>query len=215
MRKIYRWYNQKHGIYSSRIIQINSQRGQISNWEHRYLTETLISEIWQSWCLFSRATFFASIRGAKFRDGSFVPRRDGDNSWRRLGYEASAYKKMMTPKENKHQSFKMLNEPTWGDLDAFIRIISGANPPNKSALLAAYGGSFQGVKDLQKIRNCCAHKNIENYLDIRSLAISYVISPNATPTDIAWSIKKGSSLLAIESWLHETRLIADMATASC
>lgn len=214
MRRLYRWYRGRFVVYNSRIAYLQSQSGRIEAWEHRYLSETLISDIWQSWCLFSRALLFNSIRGAKCRDGSVLAARAGDNSWMRLGYESSTYKSGGIPKHAGHAAFAMRKEPTWGDIDCFVKIVMGLKPANEAVLLAAYGGNFRGVKDLQRIRNCCAHKNIENIFDVRQMGLTYMITSRATPVDIAWSYKQGGTSLAIESWLHETIVIADLATAN-
>jgi hypothetical protein len=214
MRKLFNWYSYKYGAYLSRSHELLSRKGSIPEWEHRYLTESLMSDIWQTWCLFNRTLIFKSIRGAKFRNGASVSGRAGDNSWLRLGYESSAYKSGRNTTAFGHSNFAMWKEPTWGDLDAFVKIIMGFNPPNSANLLAAYGGNFDGVKHLQNIRNCSAHKNVENYLDLRSLALVYSLPPVITPVSIVWSMKLGTNTLAIESWLRETIVIADMATAS-
>ncbi|MGZ5221862.1 MAG: hypothetical protein ACXWC7_17375, partial [Chitinophagaceae bacterium] len=146
------------------------------DWEFRFLSESLLSEIWQSWCLFSRILLLKSLRGCKVRDGGGVNARLGDNSWNRICYEASYAVRRRNVTPAGHHSFKMRQELTWGDPNVFIQAVQHFSPPNQAALLSAYGMPLDGIKHLQKVRNSCAHKNIENILELRTLNSIYDFS---------------------------------------
>lgn len=107
----------------------------------------------------------------------------------------------------------MRYEPTWGDISALIKMVNALAPANKSQLLTALGLPFTGPKHIQMVRNCAAHKTIENLASLRNeLALTYAISGAITPAEVVWANKLGTTDLAIDLWLHEMRIIGEVAT---
>lgn len=211
---LYRWFNRRARAYECRIFNIYTKRDSYDAWEYRYLTETLLSEIWQTWCLFSRVLLLKSLRGCRARNGDFIIGRVGENSWERVCYEAVNFIKNRKITDEGHKNFKMKYELTWGDVDVFIKAVNYFSPSNKSALLSSYGLPFEGVKHIQKVRNSCAHKNIENMNELARLSTYYDFYRLSSPIDIVWTLKRGGNLLAIESWIDELNIIAKNATVS-
>lgn len=210
--KLYDNFDSRCQSYTARINHIISMRSSIDNWKYNYLTEVLVSDIWQSWCNFCRNLLFSSCRGAYARDGSIIAKRGGDNSWERLGYEASQGIRNQTLRTNGHVNFAIRKEPTWGDLDKFIKATQALQPSNSNTLLSIFG-SFTELKNLQLVRNACAHKNVETITDLLSLSSEYSFSELNCVTELAWQNKKvGGHEFAIELWLYEMNLIADYAT---
>lgn len=213
--KLYKKFDYRCKSYDARLKDILSRKNKIPTWQFNYLSEVLISDIWQNWCLFSRELIMASCRGTTARDNSRISGRLGDNSWQRIGYEASQFALSRTSSTSPtgHINFLRWKEPTWGSLDKFIMIVNGLNPANKTTLVSTYG-SFSSINDLQKLRNACAHKNVETIYGLYPLTARYKFSKLTSPSDVAWSQLNKGSELALEFWLYEMNLIADYATST-
>lgn len=213
--KLNGWLNNRLSGYVVKSAELQSLIGRVPDWQHRYLTESLVSEIWLTWCLFSRHLIHKSLRGGKARDNTTISPRVGDNSWQRIGHECAR-----ASQANNHQTatpanFSMRKEPTWGDINSLIKIISALSPANSGQLLTAFGLPFVGPKHIQIVRNCSAHKTVENLMSLRTdFIFHYSISRNATPYEVAWSNRVGSNDIAINLWIHEMKTIGNIATAT-
>ncbi len=213
LAKAYKKFNSRCFSYKSRADEIYLKSIKLSKWEFNYLTEVLLSDMWQSWCKFNRTMFLSSCWGTKARNGDLITGIAAGKSWQRLCYEAkqSAFGNNTTPQG--HLNFLMRKEPTWGDLDVFLRIISRVQPSNEQQLSTAYG-SFHNIKQLQLIRNACAHKNQETFLDVKLLNRHYSGAAISRPTEVAWKFNPAKRALAVDIWLYEMRMIADLATST-
>ncbi len=210
--KLYRHFDMRCKSYSNRANEILSSRGSISIWQFNYMTEVLISDVWQAWNFFCRELFMSSYRGCVARNGQLIAGLAGDHSWKRIAYVAKQAKSNKSPTSNGHNAFPIRNEPTWGDLSVFIDIVNKIRPDNYNNLLASYG-SFSSLKQLQYIRNACAHKNVETMDEIRQLSSVYRGGKIKSATDLAWRINISESVHGIELWIFEMNLIADLATS--
>ncbi|HBW2208631.1 hypothetical protein FKK34_06250 [Klebsiella quasipneumoniae] len=171
-----------------------------------------MSDLWQNWCHFCRSLIHKSCRGAISADNStIIPRIIcPDNSWQRLGYEAKQRGNSL--KTNGHNGFLIRYEPTWGDLNVLIGIISALKPNNQNCLLAAFGMGLNDINYLQLARNACAHKNVESIKGlINETHLYYNVTHLKRPSDLAWSMKIGTHSFAFNSWLYEMRVIAKNA----
>jgi len=213
--KLNRWALTRLTGYERKSNQLQGQLGLIPDWQHRYLTESLLSEIWLTWCLFSRHLIHKSLRGSSTRDNQRIPPRPGDNTWKTIGHQSSRASKAQNHQSPTPADFLMRWEPTWGDISSIIKIINALSPANKNQLLTAYGLPFEGPKHLQQVRNCAAYKTIENLQSLRSkFALTYDLPPMATPSEVAWSLRIGTPDIAIHLWLSELKTIADVATST-
>lgn len=213
LAKLYKIFDSRCKSYDKRKQDILNAKGSIPEWKFNYLTEVLISDVWQSWTKFCRSLIIYSCKGTKARDGAVILKRSCDNHWKRITYEAKSANQTRVPKPNGHLNFQMRDEPTWGDIDVFLRIVSGLAPSNSNVLLTTYG-SFLSLKDLQMLRNACAHKNVETVLDLNQLSSRYNFSKLKCATELAWAVSNSGTEYAIELWLYEMNLIADYATSS-
>jgi len=211
LEKLYRDFDARCNSYNRRVLEI--VQGSYSDWEFRYLTEVLLSDVWQSWCRFCRILYLTSCRGCTARDGSSITPINEDHSWRRLGYIASQRMRNRSVTPNGHLNFEMRKEPTWGDLDVFIKIAQGVPLSNKNTLLSSFG-SFSSLKSMQLVRNACAHKNVETISNLNGLSTSYSFSRLGFATDLVWSNCNSNGVFAIDVWIYEMNLIADLATAT-
>ena len=69
------------------------------------------------------------------------------------------------------------SEPTWGDVDALVRIIGELRPSNAPQLLAAFSSCYSHARALQLIRNCASHNHKQNISEIQKLRSAYVVFP--------------------------------------
>lgn len=207
------WLSSRLTKYSIRASELQRQLGQIPPWQHRYLTESLISDIWLSWCWFSRVLIHKSVRGTKARDATKVAGRRGDNSWQRIGHQCNKAVRAQNDNGILAAGFQMRFEPTWGDISALIKMVNTLAPANQGQLLTALGLPFSGPKHMQIVRNCAAHKTVESLSFLRSeFSLVYAISGVATPAEVVWANKVGTPDLAIDLWLHEMKIIGEVAT---
>ncbi len=207
------WLDGRLRKYSVRVLFLQGQIGRIPPWQHRYLTESLISDIWLSWCWFSRILIHKSLRGTKASDSAVVSGRSGDNSWQTIGYQCKRVLNSKNHNVSAPANFVMRLEPTWGDIASLIKIVNTLAPSNQGQLLTALGLPLTGPQHIQLIRNCLAHKNIESVLNLRSgFALTYTMPPTCTPAEIAWSNLRGSADLAIDLWIEDMRTIGAYAT---
>ncbi len=210
---IYKSFRKQLFLLEQRASDIRNEIGTVSAWRTKFLTETLISELWQAWCLFCRNLLLQSCLGARTRSGNVVASRLRDNSWRRLGYEAAQSAKRKPIKPGKSLSH-IRQEPTWGDQNKIIDIINGLQPINKNELLTAFGLPLLGPKHLQTVRNACAHKNQETIAAVMALQLYYRFSSFSSPHAIAWELEISRNQLAFFCWIDDLAQIADSATNS-
>lgn len=190
----------------------------ISRWERRALSEVLVSDLWQLWNTFVRAMCLRSCEGCTTRSGLTVPARAGDNSWQRISYEASKYaqasKNKTRPKvqaTGRHRARRQ--DPTWGDLATIVDVVNGLSPANARNLSTAFGATAQGLKDLQRVRNACFHKNRETWNDVKALEkVSFASSDTRDPSDLAWKSYLGESTPAIFKWIEAVLAVCKAAT---
>lgn len=212
LQKLYSKFDRRCKSYSARLLEISNNKPHLSDWEFNYLTEVLISDIWQTWCSFCRELVFSSCRGTRARNGDFIAKRVGNNSWKRLGYEASQVAKNQAIAANGHLNFAIRKELTWGDIHKLLLVINHLSPGNKNHILSTIG-SFTNFKHLQQLRNACAHKNIETISDINSLKTHYHFTKLACAPQLAWAFCLSENITALELWLFEMNLIADIVTS--
>lgn len=217
MRDMYKAFVSRCSVHQKRIDELRSRRGSLDTWTMSRLTESLMSDIWQTWCLYCRNIAHISCRGSICLDGNAFSARIShpDNSWRRLGYEAQNRRNQNRITNNGHQTFLMRYEPTWGDLDVMLEIIQALAPVNQNTLSSAFGMGMVSLKHLQLARNACAHKNVETITQLsQQMKIHYQFNNLKEPSDLAWSFLRGTTTFAFYNWLLEMKTIARFASAT-
>lgn len=204
-------YLKRFIVIQNRAQEAQSLLSHLEPWRLRYLTEGIISDLWQSWCTFCRNVILFSCEGTVTRNGSTVISREGSNSWQRIGYEAACAARGANVHPTRHLSYRR-HEPTWGDQNKIIDIVMRVGPTNSNALLTAFGLPVYGPRHLQIVRNACSHKNIESIKDVRNLSINYFAAPLHSPSDLAWFIDRNSNCCGIYSWCDDLSLIVEEAT---
>lgn len=216
MKKLYKALISRCAVHEKRIDELRTLRPSLDKWTFDRLTESLMSDIWQTWCLYCRNVAHTSCRGGECLDGAIIAKRlsINDNTWERIGYEAKSRKNISGAKVNGHNGFLMRYEPTWGDLNVMLDVIQAIGTVNKNQLLTAFGMGLTSINHLQKARNACAHKNVETISELSNeMVIYYSISHLKKPSDLAWSFLRGSHTFAFYNWLFEMRIIAMHASS--
>lgn len=182
-------------------------------WELRFLSESLIFNIWLDWNNFVKEIFVKSCGGAITRQGTVVPpRAAADNSAERICYEVKQYALGCQPKLGK--TYEGSLDPTWANPDKIIACITGLAPANINSLQQAFGaGNLVGHKRIHLVRNACAHKNRVNRASVKALMTTYTTTHFFDPIDVIWGSNTSTNTIAIFEWISDLETMADIATA--
>jgi hypothetical protein len=104
-------------------------------------------------------------------------------------------------------------EPTWGDTDVLVRIVSRLVPNNSTSLLAGFSSSHPSAKALQLIRNASAHNNSQNMHDVMALRSSYIVFPVVHPIQALFWTEPTSKDFLVTSALVELKSSAQVTIA--
>ena len=208
-------YVQIVGRLDRRRRQANSILADVSltPWERRFLTESLVSNVWLDWSTFVKQVFVASCNGSPTRSGTYVtPRAVLDNSEPRIRHEISSIYRNRNSVPGHVDIGK--SEPTWADAWKIVTYINGLAPSNAATLLSAFGaGNLTGTKRVHLVRNACAHKSRYNRTEVSQLRATYITDHYLDPVDIAWGINLATNGIAIYEWLSDMEIMADIATS--
>lgn len=196
-----------------RRTQANSILGEsnIDPWRKRFLSESLLANLWIDWNEFARRVIISSCAGSKTRNATIIPPRHGVNTEARIRHEFKRYSSGHTPTPFGVDAGPM--EPTWAHSSGIIVAIGGINPANRGALLAAFGlSSTTGTRRVHLVRNACAHKSRTNRSDVRALRLYYETNHFVDPIDIIWATNKNTGDTAIFEWISDLEVVADLAT---
>lgn len=209
LEKLFSSFENKCKKFEKRANYILEYSHSCDKWEFSYLTETLISDLWQAWCNFCKALVLVSCRGTIDRSNNLIVKLNRDNTRLRILYEVSKNKAGQNITTNGHNNFKSYNDITWGDLSLLIDAINYLSPNNKNKLLSSFG-SMPILKELQIVRNCMAHKNKDTLDNCKGISSTY--SSIKSPVEIVWSIDSAENIPKIFVWLYYCHLMADNAT---
>lgn len=193
-------------------ILLNHANSVLNPWEHRFLSESLLSNTWLDWNNFVRDVFIESCNGTITRHGTAIPpRAAADNSPARICYEVKQLALSKTVKPGKVDSGSI--DPTWANPDKIIACITGLAPANASTLQQAFGaGNLLGDKRIHRVRNACAHKSRANRASVMALRSNYLTEHFYDPVDIIWGTNAVTKSIAIFEWISDMETIADLAT---
>lgn len=185
----------------------------LTPWELRFLSESLLSNIWIDWNNFVKNIFIESCEGTITRNGVMIPARGTpDNSPERICYEV----KQLASGSNIQPGriYSGPQDPTWANPDKIIACISGLAPANTSTLQQAFGaGNLVGHRRIHLVRNACAHKSRPNRANVMNLLATYPTKHFHDPVDIIWGTSTSTNSIAIFEWISDLETMADLATA--
>lgn len=210
-------YTRISGRLARRRMQANTilldhANSALTPWKLRFLSESLLSNIWIDWNNFVRDLFIESCNGTISRSGTVIPPRAvTDNSPSRICYEVK-----QLASGNNVQAGKIYSgsqDPTWANPDKIIACITGLAPANASTLQQAFGaGNLVGHKRIHLVRNACAHKSRQNRAGVMALTITYPTTHFYDPVDIIWGTNASTKSIAIFEWISDLETMADLAT---
>ncbi len=145
------------------------------------LLEGLLSRVWQSWCGFCRNCLIESCGGTTSANGAMIPALPDALTPEHVSGAAIQAKKGRRPYWGVPNT-TLRNEPTWGDVDVLIDVITRLAPANATQMLAAFSAGHSHAKALQLIRNGTAHNHFQNLQEIKSLQPDYLVFPILHPT---------------------------------
>jgi len=207
--------------YAQIVGRINRRRKQadsillntsLTPWERRFLTESLISNLWLDWSNFVKQVLIASCSGSPTRSrGHVVARIAPDNSEPRIRYEVKRIYKNAARVAGLVDTGVL--EPTWAHSNKIVGYVTGLAPSNVAVLQGAFGsGNLPGHKRVHLIRNACAHKSKNNRIEVAALRSIYLTPHFIDPVDIVWGINSTSNKIALYEWLTDMETMADSAT---
>jgi hypothetical protein len=171
------------------------------------LLEGLLSRVWQSWNDFCRSCVIESCVGTTNANGSAIAGLPNATSDAHVsGASINAKKKRTGPFWGTPNTV-LRNEPTWGDVDVLVKILTRLCPSNSAKMLAGFSSSHPSAKALQLIRNAAAHNHAQNMHEVLTLRSSYIVFPIAHPIQALFWTEPGSRDFLVMN------AIADLKTA--
>lgn len=157
------------------------------------LLEGLLSRTWQVWCGFCRSCFMHSCMGTVTSRGSPVDRLPEAISESHVSGAAIRAKRQSAPPFWVEPNTLLRKEPTWGDVDTLVVVISRIKPNNYDQLLATFSTVHKSAKAIQNIRNCSAHNNAQTMSGVMDMMSSFIVFPIAHPTHAMFWLDPHSS----------------------
>lgn len=136
------------------------------------LLEGVLSRIWQSWNWFCREMVIESCIGTQSLSGA-IPQHPKASSIGNISAAAIRAKQKKFPTWSGTSNIKLRIEPTWGDVDVLLDIVTALNPVNALNLKNVCTLAEPGAKILQTIRNAAAHNNIQTMTSLLRLSPAY------------------------------------------
>lgn len=157
------------------------------------LLEGITSRIWQSWCSFCRACVIGSCTGTHNASGVAIQALPQAKSEAHVSSAAIIIRRRHNkdPWSGTNSVFRL--EPTWGDVDILVKIISDLGPANSGQLLASFSACSQSAKDLQAIRNALAHNNHQSMQAVDNIRSRYLAFPIQHPAHALFWIEGNSN----------------------
>ena len=113
------------------------------------LLEGLLSRVWQTWCDFCRRCVIESCVGTTNANGTMIVGLPSAASEAHVSGAAIKAKKAQTGPFWGAPNALLRNEPTWGDIDVLVKVLTRLSPNNSANMLAAFSSSHPSAKALQ------------------------------------------------------------------
>jgi hypothetical protein len=153
------------------------------------ILEGLLSRSWQAWCGFCRTCVIASCVGTTNNTGALIPALPQAISESIVSGAAIRAKSKRSPPYWGSENTLLRAEPTWGDVDVLVKILTRLSPSNAPQLLAAFSAGSPSAKAVQLIRNGAAHNNSETRAELERLQSAYVVFAINHPTQALFWIE--------------------------
>jgi hypothetical protein len=170
------------------------------------LLEGLISRAWQAWSNFCRNCVVESCIGTVDSRGrviSGLPQATTEEHVSGAAIRANQ-KRNLAPYWGQPNAV-LRAEPTWGDADVILRVLTRLRPSNVGQLLAAFSSSHSSAKAIQRIRNGAAHNHNQNLSEIQGMRSAYLAFPITHATHAMFWIEPRSGDFLITHAMNELR----------
>jgi len=146
------------------------------------LLEGLLSRVWQAWCSFCRTCVIDSCIGTVNRKGVVIDALPDAASKEHVSGAAIRAARMPKCPWQGQANRSLRTEPTWGDVDILVRVLTRLHPVNEKQLVAGLSSGHPSAKALQLKRNGAAHNHHQNLAEIQTLQSAYLVFPIGHPT---------------------------------
>jgi hypothetical protein len=169
------------------------------------LLEGLLSKAWQAWGRFCRRCVIESCLGTVNAAGTAIAALPTAFSEAHVSGAAIRAKSKPNPPYWGFSNTLLRAEPTWGDVDVLVNILTRLRPANVAQLVAAFSSGHPSAKALQLIRNGAAHHHIQSLNEILTLRSAYFVFPIAHPTHAMFWTEPTSSDFLVTYAMQELR----------
>jgi hypothetical protein len=167
--------------------------------------EGLLSRIWQSWGHFCRSCIIESCLGTINATGLVIPGLPDATTEADVSGAVVRASRKRNPPYWGYPNEILRYEPTWGDVDVLVEVLTRIRPNNVNQLLAAFSSGSKIAKALQLIRNGAAHHNVQTLTEIRVLQSSYVVFSITHPTHAMFWIDPKTRAFLIANAIQELK----------
>lgn len=168
--------------------------------------EGLISATWQYWGRFCRSIVMESALGATTANGNVL--LASAPSWEVVSHIAAQVKRGRLPVPGATNNI-LRKEPTWGDPNMLLTVISALHLPNEAQLKSL--GSTAYIGHVQTVRNAAAHRHHQTTAEVLALRPYYVVSRLRHPSEALFWLEQQTQTFAFLFWLDEMRLVGSLA----
>lgn len=160
------------------------------------LLEGMLSRVWQAWNRFCRKCTIESCLGTTDAAGIAIAALPDAASEAHVSAAAIMARKQSTRSYWGTTNTQLRLEPTWGDVDVLIKILTRLRPTNSPQMLAAFSSGHPHAKALHVIRNAAAHNHVQNFSEIQALRPAYIVFTITHPTHaLFWTEPKSRDFL--------------------
>lgn len=174
-----------------------------------YELEGWLSEVWQVWCRFCRRVVLESCAGCRTTSGATHAQSHPSPG---VVSFIAVRQKSGVPPGTTGSNMLLRIEPTWGHIDKLLDVIQAVNPPNRAALLSAFG-TVPLIDHVRLVRNATAHRNAQTLAEVLAFQSQYKGRSVRHPLHaLFWQDPIGSRTL-IKARLDDMRIGAKNACA--
>lgn len=167
-----------------------------------YELEGWLSDVWQFWCRFCRRVVMESCSGCQTTSGTI--HAQSHSSPAAVSFIAAKQKNGVPPSTIGSNAVLRI-EPTWGHIDKLLDVINALNPPNRPALLGAFG-TIPLIEHIRLIRNASAHRNTQTLADVLAFQSQYKGSSIRHPLQALFWHEVSSNQTLIQARLDDMRI---------
>lgn len=204
LRDVWTSLEQKLDSLSSHILDIAAAKSIGASTDFSFLDECrlegLLSRVWQTWNDFCRSCVIESCVGTTNANGATIAGLANAANEAHVSGAAIIAKKTLSGPFWGTPNTLLRYEPTWGDIDVLIKVLTRLRPTNSAIMLAAFSSSHPSAKALQLIRNAAAHNHVQNMNEVMTLRSSYITFPITHPVHaLFWTEPKSKDFLVMHA----------------